>query len=99
MSDREYIKISLQLAKTIIQQGNQLFNDGAGVTDLLDDDGSPQGVEELNGVIDQLPLDSDVWYWANTLLGFARYVARMLQNEIDSDNILRIADSLSEEEI
>lgn len=82
MSDREYIKISLRLAKDLIGQGMTLYREGAGSSDEVDP----------TGLIDGIPIDSDSWHWANALLSFARYVAGLLQNEIDEDNILRITE-------
>jgi len=95
MSDRQYIKLSLQLAKTLIDQGNQLFNAGAGALDDTDSLTAVDGVEVPDaplGIIDEMPLDSDMFHWANAMLSFARYVARLLQHEIDEQDLLTITE-------
>lgn len=106
MPDREYLRISLSLARNLIREGAALFRVGAGIP-IVDDEELTDALSAIarddpsslldGGVIDEIPLDSEVWHWANAFLGFARYVAQMLQREIDQGNILRIADEVAED--
>ena len=90
MSDREYIRISLHLARHLVQQATLLFTSGTGAPLVM---GEHEDIEDFNGIMDDIPIDSEAWQWSQTLLGFARFVAQMIQRELDEQGILTITDN------
>lgn len=73
MSD---LRISRTAAINLIRTAAVLFRDGTGVP--LDPDQEGDG----NGLIDDINIDEDAFYWANELLRFARVVHGILSNAL-----------------
>lgn len=72
------IKISKVVALTLMREAANLFSQGAGMS--LDPD-SLEEYSDAPAVIDRIPTeDSDMIYWANEILRFARVVHGLLSN-------------------
>lgn len=77
------INISPRVAVDIVRRAAQLFYDGTGIAiepleDLLPND---------DGLIDEIPMDSDAYMWANHLLLFVRTVHGIIQNALLEDEL------------
>lgn len=73
MSD---LRLSRTAAINLIRTAADLFRDGTGLP--LDPEQEPSDL----GLIDDIPMDEDAYYWANELLRFARVVHGILSNAL-----------------
>lgn len=70
------VKISKVVALTLMREAANLFNQGTGMS--LDPDSD---MPDSPALIDRIPNeDSDMLYWANEILRFARVVHGLLSN-------------------
>ena len=73
MSDN--ISITRSVALYIAKEAATLFHAGAGAALTNNENIDPQAMEEdALALIDNIPGETDEYYWANALLQFARFV-------------------------
>jgi hypothetical protein len=78
------IRISAKVAYDLVKQSARLFYQGTGIVLApMDETGHME-----RGFIDEMPEGSDMRYWANLLLHFARTVHGLFEYELLEQDLL-----------
>jgi hypothetical protein len=85
MSDRRVLLgVSLNVLRHIADTANALFLDGTGrALDAIADENDMNVGNEV-GFIDELNPETDIYYWANELLRFVRFVHSIVREELNN---------------